>query len=147
MFSFEYCLILLNSYFEEHQRAAVSEREALIFYLWDLESILARLYVLVTYHCDVVGCFIWDLFKTSWKCTHTTSLLRSLETWWRHFNKMSWRRTTETSWQRYIETFYHWVFHLRHTCDVTERYRETLLQHCHDVLLPGGMSDNIFYVI
>ena len=31
----------------------------------------------------------------------------------------------------------HWVFHLRRTCDVAETYRETSLQHCHDVLMQG----------
>ena len=31
-----------------------------------------------------------------------------------------------------------WVFHLRHTCNVTGTYRETSLQRCYDVLLPGG---------
>ena len=33
-----------------------------------------------------------------------------------------------------------WVFHLRRTCDVAGTYRETLLRHSHDVLLPGGLS-------
>ena len=32
-----------------------------------------------------------------------------------------------------------WVFHLRHTCDVTETYRETSLRRRHDVLLLGGL--------
>ena len=31
-----------------------------------------------------------------------------------------------------------WVFHLRRNYDVAGTYRETSLQHCHDVLLPGG---------
>ena len=31
-----------------------------------------------------------------------------------------------------------WVFHLRRTCDVAGTYRETSLQHRHDVLFPGG---------
>ena len=30
-----------------------------------------------------------------------------------------------------------WVFHLRRTCDVAGTYRETSLQHCHDVLMQG----------
>ena len=32
-----------------------------------------------------------------------------------------------------------WVFHLRCNCDDAEMYRETLLRHRHDVLLPGGL--------
>ena len=32
------------------------------------------------------------------------------------------------------------VFHLRHTCDVVETYREKSLQRHSDVLLPGGFS-------
>ena len=31
-----------------------------------------------------------------------------------------------------------WVFHLRHTCDVTGTNRETSLRRCHDALLPSG---------
>ena len=31
-----------------------------------------------------------------------------------------------------------WVFHLRRTCDVTGRYRETSLRRRHAVLMPGG---------
>ena len=39
----------------------------------------------------------------------------------------------------------HWVFHLRHTCDVTGTERETPLRRCHDVLLPGGpISNNVY---
>ena len=60
--------------------------------------------VLVTYHWDVVGCFIWDLFETSRIGTDGTSLLRPLETSSRRSNKMWWRRTTETSWWRSTET-------------------------------------------
>ena len=48
---------------------------------------------------NVVGCFIWDLFETSWRRTDETSSLRPLETWSRHTNKTSWRRTTEKSWR------------------------------------------------
>ena len=57
-----------------------------------------------TYHWDVVGCFIWDLFETSWRRTDETSSLPTLETWSRHTNKTSWRCTTETSWRRSTET-------------------------------------------
>ena len=57
-----------------------------------------------TYHWDVVGCFIWDLFETSRKRTNGTSLLRPFETSLRLCNKTSWRRTTETSSWRCIET-------------------------------------------
>ena len=60
--------------------------------------------VVDTYHWDVVGCFISDLFETSWRRTDETSSLRPLETWSRHTNKTSWRRTTETSWRRSTET-------------------------------------------
>ena len=31
-----------------------------------------------------------------------------------------------------------WVFHLRHTCNVAETYRETSMLRRHDVLIPGG---------
>ena len=90
----------------------------------------------MTYHWDVIGCFIWDLFETSWRRTDGTSSLRPNETSSRHTNKTSWRRTTETSWRRSTETSL--VFHLRRTCDVTGTYKETSLRHRHDVLLPGG---------
>ena len=60
--------------------------------------------VLVTYHWDVVGCFIWDVFETSWRRTDGTSSLHPLETSSQHTNKTSWRRTTETSWRRSTET-------------------------------------------
>ena len=33
---------------------------------------------------------------------------------------------------------HHWMFHLRRSCDVTGKYRETSLRRRHDVLLPGG---------
>ena len=32
----------------------------------------------------------------------------------------------------------HWMFYLRRTCDIPGTRRETSLQRCHDVLLPGG---------
>ena len=60
--------------------------------------------VLVTYHWDVVGCFIEDLFETSWRRNDGASLLRPFETSLWRSNKTSWRRTTETSWRRSIET-------------------------------------------
>ena len=53
--------------------------------------------ILVTYHCDVVGFFIWDLLVTSWRRTNGTSSLRPHEMSSRHTNKKSWRRTTEKS--------------------------------------------------
>ena len=52
----------------------------------------------------IIGCFIWDLFETSWRCTDGTSSLRPHDTSSRHTNKKSWRCTTETSWQRSTET-------------------------------------------
>ena len=55
-------------------------------------------------HWNVVECFIWDFFETSWRRTDVTSLLRPFETSLRRSNKMSWRRTTENSWRRSIET-------------------------------------------
>ena len=85
---------------------------------------------------NVVGCFIWDLFETSWRRTDETSSLRPLETWSRHTNKTSWRRTTDTSWRR--STVTSWVFHSRCTCDFAGTYKETPLRCRHDVLLPGG---------
>ena len=30
-----------------------------------------------------------------------------------------------------------WVFHLRHTCDISGMYSETSLRRCHEVLFPG----------
>ena len=60
--------------------------------------------VLVTYHWDVVGCLIWDLFETSWRRTDGTSSLRRLDTLSQHASKTSWRCTTETSWQHLTET-------------------------------------------
>ena len=33
-----------------------------------------------------------------------------------------------------------WVFHLRRTCDVAGRYRETSLRRRHDILLLGGIG-------
>ena len=60
--------------------------------------------VLVTYHWGVIGCFIWDLFEASWRCTDGTLPLRPYKTPSRHNNKASWRRTTETSWLRTTET-------------------------------------------
>ena len=59
--------------------------------------------ILVTYHWDVGGCFIWNLFETSWRSTDGTFLSRSLETSSRCSNKTSRRRTTETSWRRSME--------------------------------------------
>ena len=58
----------------------------------------------MTYHWDVVGYFIWDLFEMSWRPTDGTSSLRPLETSSRHINKTSWWPTTETSWRRSTET-------------------------------------------
>ena len=55
------------------------------------------------YHLGVFGCFIWDLFETSWRRTDGTSSLSSLETLSWHTNKTSWRRTTETYWWRSTE--------------------------------------------
>ena len=58
---------------------------------------------LVMYNWDVIGCFIWDLFKATWKRVDGTSLLRPFETSLRCSKKTWGRRTTETSWWRSIE--------------------------------------------
>ena len=74
-------------------------------------------YFLVTYHLDVVGCFIWDLIETSLRLTNGKPLLRPLEASSRRSDKTLWRRTTETSWQGSIETLLNVSF-------------ETYLQRC-----------------
>ena len=61
--------------------------------------------VLVTYHREVVGCFIWDLFETPWRridgtsllCPFETSLQRSIKTLWGRATEMSWRRSIDIS--------------------------------------------------
>ena len=60
--------------------------------------------VLATFHRDVVGCFVWDLFKTSWRRNDGASLLRPFETSLWRSDKTSWRRTAETSWRHSVET-------------------------------------------
>ena len=64
-------------------------------------------HIIVTYHSDIVGCFIWDLLETSWRRSDGRSLLRPLEMSSRHSDKKSWRCITETSWQR----SFHWRAH------------------------------------
>ena len=38
-----------------------------------------------------------------------------------------------------------WVFHLRRTCDIAGRYKETSLRRHHDVLFPGGTMSLTFF--
>ena len=96
-----------------------------------------------TYHWNVFGCFIWDLFETSRRRTDGTSSLRSLETWSWHTNKTSWRRTTETSWRRSTETSLGVSFATYLTG--TERYREMPLRFL-ATESPLKMMKNAFYL-
>ena len=91
--------------------------------------------VLVTYHWDVAGCFIWDLFETLWRRTDGTSSLRPLET----FN-MSARRCEDVPLRCFgnVQLRRFSVFHLRRTCGVAGTSRKTLLRRLHDVFLPVG---------
>ena len=59
--------------------------------------------VVDTYHWDVVACFTWDLFETSWRCTDGTSLLCPLKTSSQDPSKTLWRRTTDTTCWRFTE--------------------------------------------
>ena len=70
-----------------------------------------------TYHWDVIGCFIWDLFETSWRRTTETS----------------WRRSTETSLGVSFETY------LRRHWDVQRDVVTTLLRR----LVAGWVIMNI----
>ena len=96
-----------------------------------------------TYHWDVFGCFIWDLFETSRRRTDGTSSLRFLDTSSWHTNKTSWRRTTETSWRRSTERSLGFSFetYLRGT----KRYRETSLRFL-ATESPLKMMKNAFYL-
>ena len=60
--------------------------------------------VFTTYHRDVVGCFIWDYFETSWRRNNGASLSRTLKTLSRRSLMTSWRHTTNTFWRRTTET-------------------------------------------
>ena len=77
-------------------------------------------------HWDVVGCFIWNLFETSWRRTERTSLLSPLR---RHYNCPI-RRHGDIPLRRIgdVPSRRCWVFHLGRTCDVTGTYRETSLR-------------------
>ena len=79
---------------------------------------------------DVIGCFIWDLFETSWRRTDGTSSLHPHETSPQHTNKMLWRRTTETSWRRSTETLLGVSFEMYLRCcwDVQRDAVTTLLR-------------------
>ena len=93
--------------------------------------------VLVTYHWDVVGCFIWDLFETYWRRTDKTSSIVPL----RRCHDILIRRCGDVPPRRLgdVPLRHHWVFHLKRNYDVAGTYRETSLQCCHDILLPGGL--------
>ena len=74
----------------------------------------------------------------SWKRDETWFLC-SLETWYdypvRHRGDIPLTRLGDVPPRRRS------VFHLRHTCDITKAYRETLLPQRHDDLLPDeGVS-------
>ena len=94
--------------------------------------------VLVTYHRDVVGCFIWDLLETLWRRNDRSScyvLLRRLyDVPMRRRGDAPLRRLSEVPLRRC------WVFHLRRTCDVAGTYRETSLRRCHNVLMSSGFN-------
>ena len=60
--------------------------------------------LLVMYHRDVIGCFIWGFFETSWRRTAGTLPLHPHKTSSQHTNKTSWIRITEISWRRSTET-------------------------------------------
>ena len=67
--------------------------------------------VLVRYHWNVVGCFVWNLFEMSRRRTDQTSLLRPLKKLSRSSKKILWRRTTDvlaTFWQAKI---FSWLCH------------------------------------
>ena len=90
--------------------------------------------VLVTYHWDFVGCFIWDLFETSWRPTDGTSSLHPHETSSQHTNKMLWKWTNETSWQHSTETLLGVLFETY----LWRRWGRTERTLRHDALLPSG---------
>ena len=94
--------------------------------------------VLVTYHWEVVGCFIWDLFETSWRRT----VGRRCYVLLRRCHDVPIRRRGDVLLRRLgdVPTRRRWVFHLGRTCDVTGTYRETSLRRRHDVLLLGRLS-------
>ena len=58
-------------------------------------------------------------------------------------NKITWKRSRDllTRCHEFVTSKRggNVVFHLRRTCDVAGKYRETLLRRRHNVLLPGGI--------
>ena len=91
--------------------------------------------VLVTYHWDVIGCFIWDLFESGdvlMRRRHDLPMRRHHDIPIRRREDVPLRRPGD------VPLRHHWMFHLRRSCDVTGKYRETSLRRRHDVLLPGG---------
>ena len=117
-----------------------------------------------TYHSNVIGCFIWELQKTSHRRPNGTSWIRSTETSLgvsfetclrrhgdvlmgschyvplrRHHNILI-RRREDVPLRRLgdVPLRRRWVFHLRRTCDIIGMYTETSLRRRYDVLLPGG---------
>ena len=117
-----------------------------------------------TYHSELIGCFIWELLETSYRCTNQTSWTRTTGTSWWHTTETSLDVSFETCLRRRqnvplrrchdilirhcgdvplrrlgnVSLRLRWVFHLRRTCDVAGRHRETSLRRRHDALLPGG---------
>ena len=109
-----------------------------------------------TYHSNVAGCFIWDLYETLWSCTNGWS--------WKRITETSWSHTTETLLGALFETCltrrgdvligrccyfllrcrhdvpskWRWVFHSGRTCDVTRTHRGAFLRCRYDLLLSGG---------
>ena len=95
------------------------------------------------FHWDVVGCFILDLFGTSWRRTDGTSSVRPLETLSRYSNKTSWTCTTETPWRCSTDTSSGVTFetYLRRCWDVQRDVVTTSPQH-----RVAGWVPNLFYL-
>ena len=87
------------------------QSEVMKTYHWD---------VLVTCHWDVNGCFIWDLFETSWTLTDTTSSLRPQ----RRYHDIPIRSREDVPLRRLgdVPLRRQWVFYLRLVWDVVETY-------------------------
>ena len=97
----------------------------------------------MAFHWDFVGCFILDLFGTSWRRTDGTSSVRPLETLSRYSNKTSWTCTTETPWWCSTDTSSGVSFetYLWRCWDVQRDVVTTSPQH-----LVGGWVPNLFYL-
>ena len=116
-----------------------------------------------TYHCDVIGCFIWDLQETSLRRTNGTSWIRTTETslgvsfetclgrlevvlkgrrchvLLRRRRDVPIKRCGDVPLRRLgdVPSGRRWVFHLRRNCDVAGMYKNTSFRRRHDLLLPG----------